>query len=54
VAVIIESDLDSLYRFYNNMKFFGKYSTFEIDSMLPFERDIFFSLLSKTLEEQNK
>jgi hypothetical protein len=36
------------------MKYFGHYSIQEIDSMLPFERDIYFGLLSKTIDEQNK
>jgi hypothetical protein len=49
-----EASLSHLYQFYNNMKFFGKYSIFEIDSMLPYEREIYFSLLDKTLEEQKK
>jgi hypothetical protein len=36
------------------MKYFGRYSIFEIDDMLPFERDIYYGLLQKTIEEQNK
>jgi len=36
------------------MKYFGHYSIQEVDDMLPFERDIYFGLLSKTIEEQNK
>jgi hypothetical protein len=35
------------------MKYFGKYSIFELDEMLPFERDIYYGLLTKTIEEQN-
>jgi len=35
------------------MKYFGKYSITEIDNMLPFERDIYWGLLSKTIEEIN-
>jgi len=51
---MLESDLSSLYQFYHNMHYFGKYSISDIDQMLPFERDIYFGLLSKTLDEQNK
>jgi hypothetical protein len=51
---MVEADLSSLYQYYNNMKFFGHYSIFEVDEMLPFERDIFFGMLSKTIDEQNK
>jgi len=54
VDVICESSLASLYQYYSNMKYFGKYSIFEIDDMLPFERDIYYGLLQKTIEEQNK
>jgi len=51
---MIESNLSSLYQYYSNMKYFGHYSIQEIDEMLPFERDIYFGLLSRTIEEQNK
>jgi hypothetical protein len=54
MAMMVHGDLSSLYTFYSNMKFFGHYSIFEIDEMLPFEREIYFGLLSKTLDEQNK
>ncbi len=54
MGVICESSLSSLYQYYNNMKFYGKYSIFEIDEMLPFERDIFYGLLSKTIEENKQ
>jgi hypothetical protein len=36
------------------MKFFGNYSTFEVDVMLPLEREIKFSLLAKSIEDKNK
>jgi len=51
---MIESDLLSLYQYYNNMHYYGKYSITEIENFLPFERDIFYGLLSKTLDEENK
>ena len=51
---MVESNLNTLYQYYNNMKYFGHYTIFEIDEMLPFERDIYFGMLSKTIDEQNK
>lgn len=51
---MVESNLHSLYQWYNNMHYFGHYSLSDLDNMLPFERDIFFGLLSKTIDEQNK
>ena len=30
------------------MKYFGKYSTFEVDNMYPFEREIYHGLLLDT------
>lgn len=52
--VICEASLSNLYQFYSNMKYFGHYTINEIDEMLPFERDIYFGLLQKTIEEQDK
>lgn len=52
--VICETSLSSLYQYYSNMKYFGHYSIQEIDDMFPFERDVYFGLLSKTIDEQNK
>ena len=52
--VTVESSLMTLYQFYSNMKFFGKFSIFELDEMLPFEREIYLGLLNKTLEERNQ
>jgi len=54
VGIVSELNLVSLYQFYANMKHFGHYSTFEIDEMLPFERNIFFGQLKKIIEEENK
>jgi len=54
MGIMVESSLLSIYQFYSNMKFFGNYSIPEVDEMLPFERDIFYSLLVKLKEEQNK
>lgn len=51
---MLEADLSNLYQFYSNMKYFGHYSINEIDQMLPFEREIYFGLLNKTIEEQGR
>jgi len=48
---MVEATLLELYQYYNRMKYLGSYSIFEVDSMLPFEREIYFSLLSKSIEE---
>jgi len=52
--MMLDSDLTSLYQFYHNMHYFGKYSIYDIDNMLPFERDIYFGMLNKTIDEENK
>ena len=51
---MVESDLLSLYQYMNQMKHFGGYSLEELENLYPFERTIFYGLLTKTLEEQNK
>jgi len=51
---MVEANLSSLYQYYSNMKYFGHYSIQEIDEMLPLERDIYFGLLKKTIDEQQK
>lgn len=43
--------LETLYNFYSDMKYFGNYTHQEIDEMYPFEREIYFGLLKKTLNE---
>jgi len=48
---VSETDLISLYQLYGNLKHFGHYSIFEIDEMIPFERDIYFGLVRKFVEE---
>jgi len=36
------------------MKYYGKYSLFEIDEMLPFEREIFYNLLLETKTKEKE
>lgn len=52
--LICNTSLATLYNTYSNMKYYGKYSTFEIDSMIPFEREIYFGLLNKIKEDEAK
>ena len=54
MGIMVETSLSNLYHYYNNMKYYGHYAISEIDSMLPFERDIYLGLLQKTIEENNK
>jgi len=54
LSILSEDTLISLYQTYNDLIFFGKYSKHDIDTMYPFERTIFVSLLNKSREELNK
>jgi len=54
MGLISNIDLLSIYQYYNSMKYYGNYNFNEIDNMLPIEREIFFNLLKKTIEEDNK
>jgi len=54
VGLTIETSLEDLFNYYESMKYFGRYSTFEVDNLIPFERDIKFNLLQKILKEVNK
>lgn len=54
IDVMSEDTLMTLYKSYNFLIFFGKYTKLDIDSMYPFERSIFIGLLNKTKEDLNK
>ena len=54
ISVMSEDSLMSLYQTYNDLTFFGKYTKADIDTMYPFERTIFISLLNKSREDLNK
>jgi len=54
VGFIVEASLEGLFDYYEKMKYFGKYSVFEIDSFLPVEREIKFNLLEKIIKEVSK
>ena len=50
---MLSDDLGALYKFYHLMKYYGKYSLFEVDNMYPFEREIFFNLLADTKQKES-
>jgi hypothetical protein len=52
--VVTSTSLLNLYNYYNNMKFYGNYSIFEIDDMYPFEREIYTAMLMQYLEEEKQ
>jgi len=54
ISIMSEDSLISLYQTYNDLSFFGKYTKSDIDTMYPFERTIFVSLLNKSREDLNK
>lgn len=49
-----EDSIKSMLQTYHNLVFFGKFTKKDVDSMYPFERYIFNSLVVKTLEEKAK
>jgi len=51
VSTLSEDSLVSLYKSISNLVFYGHYSKTDIDTMIPFERGIFVSLLESTLKE---
>ena len=54
IEIMSEDNLMTLYKAYNYLIFFGKYSKEGIDSMYPFERSIFVGLLNKTKQDLSK
>ena len=54
LKTLSEDTLKSLYSTYEMLIYHGKWSKGDIDSLLPFERKIFVSLLMKTLEKRLK
>lgn len=54
IEIMSDDTLMSLYKTYNILNFFGGYTKTDIDSMYPFERNIFVGLLKKTKEDMNK
>lgn len=54
MEIMSDDTLMTLYKTYNYLIFFGKYSKTDIDNMLPFERSIFAGLVNQTREDLNK
>jgi len=54
IEIMSEDTLMTLYKTYNFLVYFGKYTKEDIDKMYPFERNIFVGLLNKTKEDLNK
>lgn len=54
IEIMSDDSLMTLYKSYNFMVYFGKYSKEDIDSMYPFERSVLIGLLNKTKEDLAK
>ena len=46
--------IESLYKTYHSLIYFGHWNKLDIDNLYPFERLFFIGLLNKSIEEQNK
>ena len=54
VDSLSEDTLMTLYKTYNFLNYFGKYTKADVDGMYPFERSIFLGLLTKIKEDLAK
>ena len=54
ISSLSESSIESIYNFYENLIFTGKWSKQDIDSLLPFERVIFSSLYNESVKKHNE
>ena len=54
ISSLSESSIESMYNFYENLIFTGKWSKKDIDSLLPFERVIFNSLYNESVKKHNE
>lgn len=54
ISSLSESSIESIYNFYENLIFTGKWSKQDIDSLLPFERVIFSSLYDESVKKHNE
>ena len=54
ISSLSESSIESIYNFYENLIFTGKWSKKDIDSLLPFERVIFSSLSNESAKNHNQ
>jgi len=51
---MLQTDLGGMYQYYHIMKYYGRYSMFEVDEMYPFERDIFYNFLADTKRKEKE
>ena len=54
IQYLSDSTANQLYKDYNSLVYYTKYSKLDIDSMYPFEREILTGLLNNTIEEENR
>ena len=54
ISSLSEASIESIYNFYENLIFTGKWSKRDIDSLLPFERVIFNSLYNESVKKHNE
>ena len=54
VSTLSEDSLMSLYKTYNFLNYWGKYTKLDVDSMYPYERSIFVGLINKQKEDLSK
>lgn len=54
ISTLSEDSLMSLYKTYNFLNYWGKYTKLDVDSMYPFERSIFVGLINKQKEDLAK
>ena len=54
IESLSESSIQSIYNFYENMIFTGKWSKSDIDSLYPFERVIFRALYEESVKKYNE
>ena len=54
ISSLSESSIESIYNFYENLIFTGKWSKKDIHSLLPFERVIFSSLYNESVKKHNE
>ena len=54
ISSLSEASIESIYNFYENLIFTGKWSKKDIDSLLPFERVILSSLYNESVKKHNE
>lgn len=54
ISSLSDASVESIYNFYQNLIFTGKWTKKDIDSLLPFERVIFASLYNESIKKHNE